>query len=197
MGVSLYRVAEQCRVITEKRVHIQVLLASVIDAYGFVAKKQWYENTLQDTMEIDGSFISVFKDIQPILDLDRDLYYIILPSTYLILPHEIGIVWVSHMKDRKSWVRVQNWGLFNNLKASLMGDRYVYEIEGNRMWFPKMTKVTSCCPVLLKLAIAYDTIDPYESLNIGPNIVNDIISIVCTPYMDKQNPIEKIREIIN
>jgi hypothetical protein len=109
----------------------------------------------------------------------------------------MGVSWVSTMKDRKSWVLVQNWGMFAGLQASLMGGRQVYEIEGNRMWFPKMTRENNDCPLLLKLAIAYDAIDPYEELNIGPNIINDIINIVVKPYMVKDNPIEKIREIIN
>lgn len=196
MGQSLYKIAEQCRQLTEKRVSIQVLIPAVIDAYGYVAKKSWYESQAQDSQEIEGSFISTFTDLQPVLDITRDLYYIILPSTYLILPHEIGIQWVSLMKERTSWVRVQNWGIFNNLKAAVMGGRGVYEIEGNRMYFPKMTNDT-VCPMLLKLAIAYDALDPYEQLNIGPNMVNDIIGIVTAPYMNKQNPIEKIREIIN
>ncbi len=59
-----------------------------------------------------------------------------------------------------------------------------------------MTKETSECPLILKLAIAYDEIDPYKELNIAPNIVNDIINVVVKPYMVKENPIEKIREII-
>jgi hypothetical protein len=197
MGQSLYKIAEQVSIILEKRVSTQVLIPACIDAYGYIAKQQWYESVAQDSQEIDGSFLNVFSNLTPILDLDRDLYYIILPSTYLILPHEMGIAWVSHMKERKSWVRVQNWGMFAGLKASLLGGRQVYEIEGIRMWFPKMTKEISDCPILLKLAIAYDTIDPYEEINIGPNIINDIINIVTKPYMVKYNPIEKIREIIN
>lgn len=196
MSVSIYRIAEQCRVILEKRVSIQVLLPSVIDAYGYIAKQQFYENTKFDTQEIDGSFVNVFNSIQPKLDCDRGMYYIIIPSSYLILPHEIGITWISFMKDKASFVRVQNWGIFNNLKSAVMGGRQLYEIEGNKMWFPKM-EAYNIGPILLKLAIAYDTIDPYEPLNIGPNIVNDIINIVVAPYINKQNPIEKIREIIN
>jgi len=195
--ISLYRVAEQCQVILEKRVPIQVLVVSVVDAYGYIAKQQWYENTAQDTQQVDGSFLSVFTNLDPLYDSDRDLYYIVIPSTYLVLPHEMGVNWVSTMKDRESWIKVQNWGMFSGIKASLMGSRQVYQIEGNKMLFPKMTKKNNTCPLLLKLAIAYDTIDPYEELNIGPNIINDIINIVVKPYMVKDNPVEKIREIIN
>ena len=197
MSQSIYKIAEKAHVILEKRVSIQILVSACIDAYGHVAKAIWFENTQFDERVIDGSFLYTFKDIEPIYDEDRNLYYIILPSSYLILPNETGINWVSTMKDRLSWVKVQNWGMFANLKASLMGGRQVYEIEGNRMWFPKMTRQNNTCPLLLKLAIAYDAIDPYEQLNIGPNIVNDIIGIVTKPYMNKENPIEKIREITN
>lgn len=196
MATSLYKIAESCRVITEKRVSIQVLVSEVTEAYGAVAKKIWFENTAFDTQEIDGSFVNTFNSLDPILDCDRDMYYIVLPSTYLILPHEIGVVWVSLMKDKKSYVRVQNWGVFEGLKSSVMGGRSPYQIEGNKMWFPKMTNQTNG-PVLLKLAIAYDAIDPYEQLNIGPNIINDIVAMVVAPYMKKDNPTEKVREIIN
>ncbi len=197
MGQSLFRVAEQVAVILEKRVPIQVLIPAVVAAYGHVAKAIWFENTNFDTQEVDGSFLTVFKDVQPEYDLSRDLYFITIPSTYLILPHSMGISWVSTMKERKSWVKVSNWGMFQGLQASLMGGRQVYEIEGNIMWFPKMTRENNTCPLLLKLAIAYDAIDPYEELNIGPNIINDIINVVVKPYMVKDNPIEKLRDIIN
>lgn len=194
--ISCYKIAEQCRVILEKRVPIQVLIPAVVQALGFVAKKDWFSRTQFDELEVDGSFINTFNSLQPECDCDRDMFCITLPSTYLILPHSIGVNWVSLMKDKVSYVRVDNWGIFANLKSAVMGGRQVYQIEGTRMWFPKMTTETSG-PLLLKLAVAYDNIDPYDGLNIGPNIVKEVIDMVCQPYLQKQNPIEKIREIIN
>lgn len=197
MSISAYKIAEQCRVITDKRAPIQVLIPAVIQAIGVVAKKNWYELTAFDEQYVDGSFINTFNSIQPELDCDRDMYYITIPSTYLLLPHQIGIKWVSLMKDKQSFINVANWGIFNGIKASVMGGKQIYEIEGTRMWFPKMKSETSG-PLLLKLAVAYDTIDPYDELNIAPNVVKDVIDVVCAPYLNtKQNPIEKIREIIN
>jgi len=109
----------------------------------------------------------------------------------------MGVVWLSHLRDRKSWVLVTNWGIFSGILASCMGGRNVYEIEGVKIWFPKMTAKESELPLLLKLAVALDEIDAEEELNIAPNVVNDIIGVVCQPYMNKENPVEKIREIIN
>lgn len=194
--ITPYKIAEQCRVITEKRVPIQVLVSEVIDALGVVAKKIWFEQIQYDEQSIDGELVNTFTNLQPILDDSRNKYYIILPSRYLMLPHQAGIQWVSLMQDEVSWVRVQNWGIYSQLKSAVMGDRQVYEIEGTKMWFPKMTSETAC-PILLKLAVAYDNIDPYEPLNIGPNVVNDVVNVVVAPYMNKQNPEQKVREIIS
>ncbi len=194
--ISLYRIAEQCRQLTEKRVSIQVLTAAVVNAYGYVAKKIYWENLNFDEQEVDGSFLTVFQNIEPVLDCDRDIYFITLPSTYLILPHQAGIAMVSYMKDKEGFIKVDNYSVYEGLKSSVFGGLTPYQPEGSKLLFPTMNAETAG-PLLLKLAIAYDAIDPYEQLNIGPNIVNDIIQVVVAPYMNKQNPIEKIREIIN
>lgn len=196
MKPSLYSIAEQCRLVLGKRVSIQALMPAVKNAYAQVAKKQWYENTVQDSTELNGSFIYTFNSINPILDCDRDMYYIVIPSSYLELPHQIGINWVSFMKDKLSFAMVSNWGIFSGLRSAVMGGREVYEVEGNRMWFPKMTSANTG-PILLRLAIALDAVEAEEELNIAPNIVKDIIDMVVAPYMQKQDPITKIREIIN
>src|SRR5690242_16685345 len=107
MGISLFRVAEQAKLILADRVSsVQVLIPAVTDAYAYVAKKAWFEQTAFDTMEIDGSLINVFENIEPLYDKSRDIYYIIIPSTYLMLPHQTGINWVSTMRDKQSWVLV-------------------------------------------------------------------------------------------
>jgi hypothetical protein len=198
MGVSLYRIAEECRLVLGDRVSsVQALIPSVIEAYAYVAKKAWFEQTSFDEMQIDGSLINVFENQIPKYDKGRDIYYLTIPSTYLMLPHQMGINWVGTMKDKESWILVKNWGMFSGLKASLMGGRKVYQIEGNKMLFPKMTDQDCEYPLILKLAIAYDTISPYEQINIAPNLIVDIKNIVTAPLLSKEDPISKIREIIN
>ena len=196
MLTSLYQIAEQCKLITEKRVSVQALTFAVKDAYAQIAKKQWYANMAEDSGELNGSFLYTFKSVEPILDCDTDMYYIMIPSSYLELPHQLGVNWVSYMKDRTSFVLTSNWGIFSNLKSAIMGGRQVYSIENSRMWFPKMDQ-NSVGPLLLKLAIALDNVEPEDELNIAPNIVSDIIAMVVAPYMNNDNPIAKIREIIN
>jgi len=196
--VSLYFIAEECRLILGDRVSsVQALIPAVREAYAYVAKKAWFEQTAFDEMEVDGSLITVFEGLMPIYDSSRDVYYLVIPSSYLQLPHQMGIVWMSTMKDKESWVLVKNWGMFSGLKASLMGGRKIYQVEGNKMLFPKMTTQDCSYPLILKLAIAYDNINPYEKLNIAPNLIVDIKNLVTQPLMSKEDPISKIREIIN
>jgi hypothetical protein len=197
MAITLYKIAEKARIVLEKRVSVQVLVSDVASAYATVARQRWFENTQFDEQEVDGAFVTTFKNLEPILDLSTDQYYIIIPSTYLNLPHQSGIAWVSNMLDRTSFVKVNNWGLFSGIKAGLMGGRQVYSVEGNRMYFPKMRKEDSECKIILKLAIALDNVDPYEELNIPSDIEDAIVKEVVSVYVQKQNPIEKVREIIN
>ena len=87
---SLYKISEQCRVITDKRVSIQVLLEAVKNAYAAVAKKQFYDNTTFDSTELNGSFIYTFPKVVPEFDCDRDMWYLTIPSSYLELPQPIS-----------------------------------------------------------------------------------------------------------
>ena len=99
---SLYKIAEKCILIVPK-VPIQALLSSVVDVYASMSKKEWYENKADGVSEVDGTFIYTFGKSSPLVpevDTDTDLYYITIPSSYLRLPHEMGINSVSFMKEQ-------------------------------------------------------------------------------------------------
>lgn len=183
---SLYKIAEKCILIVPK-VPIQALLSSVVDVYASMAKKEWYENKADGVSEVDGTFIYTFGKSSPLVpevDTDTDLYYITIPSSYLRLPHEMGINSVSFMKEQNyPFVRVTSTGLWNNLKANVF--KQTYMVEGNRLYFPKMTSVNKG-NILLKMAIALDTADVDQQLNIPPNMVDEIVNIVVAKYQPKE-----------
>ena len=183
---SLYKIAEKCILIVPK-VPIQALLSSVVDVYASMAKKEWYENKADGVSEVDGTFIYTFGKSSPLVpevDTDTDLYYITIPSSYLRLPHEMGINNVSFMKEQNyPFVRITSTGLWNNLKANVF--KQTYMVEGNRLYFPKMTSVNKG-NILLKMAIALDTADVDQQLNIPPNMVDEIVNIVVAKYQPKE-----------
>ena len=145
-----------------------------------------------------------FKDIIPELDCSQDLYFIVVPSSYLRLPNELGIVQCSFMKGQtKPFVRVSasSWGLFSNLKCGNLGGNQPFFVEqdilseGSRMYFPKFDAVLvnklieDKTGILLKLAISLDTTDVEAELNIPPNIVDNIVNAVIAKYQPKVDPI--------
>lgn len=186
---TLLKLAEQCKNILGKG-DTQAYIASVIDAYGSVAKKEFYENKQDGVAEVDGVFIYTFgkaDKLVPVLDVDTDMYYIWIPSSSLRLPHEMGINQVSAMKGQKDpFVRITagSLGIWENLKANAFGGRQTYMVEGTKMYFPKMTSDT-VTDILLKMAIALDTVDVEETLNIPPSVADAIVSMVIAKFAGK------------
>lgn len=181
---SLYKIAEQCRVILSKG-DTQSLIASVIDAYGVVAKKQFYENKAEGISEVDGVFLTAFNDIVPVLDITNDRYYIVNPSSYIRLPLEMGISFVGFPKGR-GFVRISsgNADLWSTIKAGALGGIQTYYIEGTKTYFPKMTNTTNG-NIKVIYAVALDNIDPEADLNIPPDIASQIVDMVVAKYSPK------------
>ncbi len=183
MAQSLYKLAEQCQRLIGKG-DFQEIIEAVKQAYASIAKLQFYENKNEGVNEVNGSFVYTFKNNAPQLDSDLDKYYIEIPSTYLELPHEMGVNQVSYMKGQETpFVRISSSmeGLFSNLKSNVFGGNQTYYIENGKMYFPKMN-ATSTGDILLKLAIALDDVDVDEDLNIPVNIADAIINAVVQKY---------------
>jgi len=184
---SIYQIAEKCRLILGKG-SIQALTSYVKDAYASVVKASWYENKQNDVSEVDGVFIYTFTDVVPILDISRDQYYIVVPSSYLRLPNEMGINMVCFMKGQSSpFVRLNSGsvGMWANIKANVLGGGQTYFIEGARAYFPKMTSLTNA-NLMLKMAIALDSVDVEEQLNIPPDVVDSIVTMVVQKIAPKE-----------
>ncbi len=181
---SLFKIAEQCRVLLPD-VDIQVLIASVIDAYAVMAKREWFENKNDGTSEVDGVFLYTFKNIVPVEDCDRKMWYVTMPSSYLRLPHEMGINWISFMQDQIDFVRIANIGIWGNLKAYTLGGRKTYMVEGTRIYLPKMT-ADSTGNILMRLAIALDRVNVREELNIPPNVTSSIVDYVVSKFIPQK-----------
>ncbi len=196
--VTLYEIAEKCRYQLGSG-DLQVLTSAVIDSYATVAKSQFYENKNDGCSEIDGSFIYTFGKVTaltPVLDLSTDQYCIVIPSSYVRLPHEYGINWVSYMKDKSMpFVRINagSVGMWSNIKAALLAGRQTYYVEGTTMYFPKMTKV-QVGDILLKLAIALDTVEVDEPLNISRSVVDQIVVLVVQKFTPK--PVEETKALV-
>jgi len=189
MEMTLFKIAEKCKYRLGSG-DVQSLLASVIDVYATVVKNEWYENRADGINEVDGVFIYSFgKDLKLTATKDSDLnmYYVTIPSSYLRLPHEMGINLVCCLGYPDApFVRVGggSLGMWLGLKSAVLGGSQTYYVENNKMFFPKMKEAHN---IYLKLAIAFDYegIDIDETLNIPPNVVDKIVDLVVAKYQPK------------
>lgn len=190
-GTSLFKLSEQCKSILGKGSY-QELIEAVKQAYSSVVKLQFYENKQDGIAEVDGQFIFTFGKetaLTPVLDVLTDKYYITIPSSYLRLPHEMGINQVSFIQG-KPFARIGTGsiGMWSNLKAFALGGLQVYAVEGFRMYFPKMTAENKG-DILLKMVIALDTSDADAELNISPDMADQIVNMVAQKYSPKEKEI--------
>jgi len=191
---SLFKLAEQCRSALGGKGSIQDYIALVIDAYSALIKKEWYENRADGVSEVDGAFLYSFPPATPELDSVSGQYFIVLPSSFLRLPHEMGVVFIGFPKGG-GFVRVTagSSSMYQGLKSFIMGSNQTYFIEGVRIYFPKMTNMTNG-PIACKLAIAYDNVDVDEELDIPRSIISQVIQSVVQVYAPTPpNVQEKIR----
>lgn len=193
---SINKIAEQCKYLLNAG-DIQPLIASVIDCYSTAVKREFYENKAEDFSEVDGNFQYVYGrdgSLTPILDLSVDMYYIVIPSSYVRLPGEYGINSVSFIKGQtKPFIRVgaSSVGMWSNLLANVLGGHQTYFAENTRMYFPKMTNMTNG-NIMLKLTVALDNVDVDEPLNIPRSTIDAIVNMVVQKFAPRKPEEQKI-----
>jgi hypothetical protein len=182
MVSSIFRIAEQVQEEHPDRV-IQVCIAAVLDCFGTVTKQLWYEGKQDGVVEVDGSLIFTFGKESPLIpavDVNTDLYYIVIPSSSVALPGGYGINQVSYLKGQTfpfAMINAGSMSMWNSIKASVLGGRQTYFVEGTKMYFPKMTAANTQ-NILLKLVLGLTNVDVRAELNIPPDMINQIIAMV-------------------
>lgn len=187
---SIFSIAEEIKSLLGNRFIVQEFIAPVVDAYATAAKLNFYEGRQNELSDLDGSFLYTFKKL-PILNDGQ--YYITIPSTYLVLPHQTGINYVSFDGSTQEFVMIGStgWSFYSGIDASGMGGMQPYEINGDNMYFPNMTAAdlttldNTTKTIKIKLAVALDTTNVRQQINISPVMKKQIIDIVVKDYSIK------------
>lgn len=178
--MTIYNISEQCvSIIGGEKAPYQSIVAAVKNAYASVVLKMWYATKLEGFSELPGSSIYTFSGLTPELDVTVNQYAIILPSSYVEIPNEMGVPFVGFaLSQDKPFVRLAPGmqGLLAGLKSSVLGGYKTFEITGNKIYFPNMKKI-EVADIMLKLSVGFsDDVD--EELNIPPNIADEIVAMV-------------------
>lgn len=170
----------------------QELILAVKQSFGTVVKNNWFQNKNDGVNELGGEFIYSFKNQDILFDNDLTEWYTVLPSSYLSLPHELGIQFVGIMESGNAsqsqsepMVRVFNGfsQLSRGLAVGNLQTRKGFYIQGSRIIYLKMTDQLAQKKVLIKLAVALDSFDEDAQINIGPELQDQIIEMVVQKYL--------------
>lgn len=179
MAVTLLYLAEQCKTISGVN-DIQFILSLIKQSYSSAVKLNWYNNRNEGVYEVGGANIYTFKSITPVFDNDLDQYYIEIPSSFLDLPHSLGINNVSFMKSQgRPFIIISN-GFLSLSSGQIWEGMENYMscyIDGQRIYFPTMASL-NVGDILLKMAVSLDDFDVDTPVNIPSDIQDVIITSV-------------------
>ncbi len=177
---------------------IQEVFIHITQAFGTVVKASYFIDKNDGITEVKGTFVYSFKNIVPVLDADLQMYYCVLPSSYLDLPREMGIQYVNFMQSgnpdqpqTRPMLRVpNNWAAMSvGLAVASLQTRTPFYVEGNSLYFPKMTATDATKNLLIKLAVSLDGIDEDTQINVPPEIASAVVDMVVAKFMpEKQLP---------
>jgi len=190
---SLYNIAQQVQKHTNKGTW-QEIITAVINAYATIAAKTYYEGKADGNSGLDNSFIGVFRNIP--IQKEGSIYYCKSPATYLSLPHSFGVKEVTFTGSQTPFWMVGNYSMFIGGRSAKLGGNIAVEIEGERFTFPNMTGAdiidgNGTKTIQMKFACGLSTEDADDPLNIAPNIVAQIVTMVVQQYAPTPMPINE------
>ncbi len=199
---SKFKISEQIRRILQSgasgpnaSIGMQELIISVSQAFATVVKLSFFANKNDGYSELSGQFIYSFKNVPIVYDEDLTQYYSVLPSSYIDLPHEIGIQFIGLMKSGNTaqsqtepMVRVFNGfpQLARGLALETLQTRKAFYVEGSNIIYLGMTAKLAELNVLMKLAVSLEGIDEDTQISLSPEIQKQIIDMVVAQYMPEK-----------
>mgnify|MGYP006266581201 CR=1 FL=1 len=176
MGISLYNLMQQVRLKTDKGEE-QEIIKSLINSLASVVEKSYYLNKKDENASLDGSFMQTYINIP--IKFDGQYYYTTFPSTYALLPHSFGIKTVDFTDGKNPFWKVDNFEMYNNLPSAVMGGNFVYEPIGMNCYFKNMgANDVKDRTIKFVLACGFDGIDSDTTINISPNLAEQVVQMV-------------------
>lgn len=204
---SKYKLAEQAlRIISggtptnDAQVTMQEVMIGVSQAFGSVARNNYFEGKVIGEPMVNGNFIYTFDDRLVKKDTSKALYYADLPATTITLPYDMGVFQVSTMTDQSNaFVPLPNgfMPLFYGLDSSTLEGRIGYFVEDNRIYFPNMNAKNKVTKVLMKLVAPLGGIGDEDEINIPDDVQLEIVKIVIQMYAaERAAPHDEISDLV-
>ena len=128
------------RNIDDFEIDIREVELMVSQAVNYFVKQNLFQNISQGQHNVDGQYIATFKNVKINFDLDTELSYITLPSSYISLPYDRGIHQISLMKDQFNvFIPIRNGAVavFKNSPAGRLENKVGFWPEQGLVYFTR------------------------------------------------------------
>jgi hypothetical protein len=179
MAEAAYRIINGGAANSDAEIKIQDLINYVPMALADRIKIQYFEGRAEGMRFINGEFIFSFDDVTVSKDLDKDLYYSLMPASGVSLPHDMGTYQVSAMQDQsRPFIPVSNGfsAMHEGLPTQDLSGRIGYYIENDRMYFANMSVLNAIDQVLIKMVAPIGDIDDEEVINISKDVEGAVVN---------------------
>ena len=186
------KLAEQVRLALGNKPTMQECILATNQAYGYVVRTNWWTSKNEGLTDVNGNFIYAFDNNDILKDTNKNLYYSIIPSSFLgNIPHEMGIPHVSYQHSyNKPFIRLTNGqpALFRGLQSENMEGNDTFFVENDKIYLPTIDIKVSCtAKLLIKLVVALEGIDDETNILIPPDLQWEIVNMAISLYSQKQN----------
>lgn len=179
-----------------------IKLVDMAFAY-LLAKHYWIGRN--EGEDIDGAFITAFKDNVVFYDSQREEYFTNLPAKFIKLPggNDKGIRQVGGPSSLGSvFVKLSNGvvGAMASLESSLLAGNIGYYVEGSSLYFSDRNKdldgsyngkIKGISKVTIKMIASIDGLDEDADLPIPADMEMELITVIKTMLdEEKQTPVD-------
>lgn len=190
-----YKLAEQAQrillsghVTDDREISLQELLLHVAQTFAYAVRTRFFESKAIGEEHVNGVYVYAFEDVAVKKDSKKNLYYSLIPASYIDLPRDLGVFQVSLMEDQENvFVPVPNGflGLYRGMAAANLQGRSGYWVESGRIYFVNVQDPT--CKVLMKLVASIADVDEDTEIDIPDDIQNMIVRSTVELYiMERQ-----------
>jgi len=160
----------------EGKLHPTIIWKATETVFGGLIDAAMRKDQESNGYDLNGDWISSFKNVPVILDKDTDEMYSDLPAQVISLKDDRGLHQVSEMKGQENpFTRVTNGShaVYSILESHYLNSHPEYYIEGNRIIYRGLGVAVE--KVLIKMIAGISGLDPDSPIPIPASMEEELI----------------------
>jgi hypothetical protein len=161
------------------KLHPTIIHKMADTVIGKLIETAMFKDKDSNGYEINGEFISVFKNVKVKYDEDCDEYYSDLPAPLISLKDDRGLVRVSEMKSIDNAFAIVGNGshdVFAILDAHYLNTKTEVYLQGNQIRYRKLR--TGVKEVLVKQVAGISSLDADDPIPVPASMEADLVEMV-------------------